>query len=682
MKSINTKYEDQWKYTSKIIKNKAFTLVELIIVITILAILATIAFISFRNYSWNARDGNKLTTLSNIEKWLTLYSLKTGNYPNPDDVYGTGVFSWTLLGTVWYVWKNITTMINMNQIPRDPIVEHEYTYWLSNDKRYYQLWAVLETSQTSFVSQTYAANYISKVVWNYKWLITFSTWWVKYITNLPSLVFTQTGIQNFEDTWNNPKFVINNGWNLVKPYDTNNTETIETTLKKLTQTWWIQLRAEPMPWNIDEWNSQSGTLKEQLWYSEDEIWGVIYGEKYYTDKQNISWWTSSSSSSSSSSGWPTICTSFTYSAWGPCQVGDTQTRTIETQSPSWCTGWSPESLQQSCTYTAPNTPPTVVSSITNVEQNEWTALNISMTWKFSDPEWGALNYSATNLPSGISINETTWSITGTLPNVASDTPYTITLRATDVWWLYAEQNFTITVKNISQWKDEPGTSCNNDDYVFTYNGPLNGNTSKTYRWAWCNSVLWAWFERGKQSNGSDGTISGCYSYNSTNTVWNCPIATSWNAMYSTKTEYDWNTTKGTNNIWWKLYTYAQASATTNWACPSGWHLPTDTEWEILETYLNTTVKVSPRIECRASNCPWLWWLGNTSKNTENNMIQALKIPLAGNRNTDEVTFSNRGNLARLWSSGASTRYFYWDNDAVYRYTGGISNGFSVRCIKD
>ena len=49
-------------------KTNAFTLVELIIVITILAILATIAFISFKNYAGNARDGNKLTTLSNIEK--------------------------------------------------------------------------------------------------------------------------------------------------------------------------------------------------------------------------------------------------------------------------------------------------------------------------------------------------------------------------------------------------------------------------------------------------------------------------------------------------------------------------------------------------------------------------------------------------------------------------------------
>ena len=646
MKSIKAKNGEDFNFIPKTNQSKkskkAFTLVELIIVITILAILAIVAFVSFREYIGNARDGNKLTTLSNIEKWLTLYNMKTGNYPNPDNVYGSWNYSWILLSEVWFIGTRVAQGINMNKVPKDPIVQHEYTYWLSKDKKYYQLGSVLENNQSSIVSQTYANNYISKVIWNYKWLMTFSTWGINYISNLPSLIFTQTWIQNFEDG-NNPKFVINNGWNLVKPYDINNAETVETTLEKLTQTGSIQLRAEPIPSNLEAWNTQSGTLKTLLWYSEDEIWASLYGEKYYTDKQNISWWggsssSSSSSSSTSSSGWPT------------------------------------------------NTPPTIVWAIGNVEQNEWTALNISVVWKFSDSEWWALSYTATNLPSGVSINETTWAITWTLPNVVSDTPYVVTVRATDAWWLYVEQNFTITVKNISQWKDETGTFCNNDDYVFTYNGPLNGNTSKTYRWAWCNSALWEWFERGKQNNGTNGTIWSCYSYDTNNNTSNCPIATSWNAMYSTKTEYDWNTAKGTNNIWWKLYTYAQASATTNWACPSGWHLPTDTEWEILETYLNTTVKVSPRTNCRNATdgwlCPWLWWSGNTSRNIENNIIQALKIPLAGYRHTDGVTFYNRGRLAYLWSSGASATHFSWNGDTVYRGAGATSSGFSVRCLKD
>ena len=45
------------------------------------------------------------------------------------------------------------------------------------------------------------------------------------------------------------------------------------------------------------------------------------------------------------------CTSWTYSSWGACQSNNTQTRTITSYSPSGCTGGSPASLTQSCTYT-------------------------------------------------------------------------------------------------------------------------------------------------------------------------------------------------------------------------------------------------------------------------------------------------------------------------------------------
>lgn len=71
---------------------KGFTLVELIIVITILSILATIAFISFKSYSWNARDGNRISTLSSIQKGLDIYQVKVGKFSNPDDIYGTGIY--------------------------------------------------------------------------------------------------------------------------------------------------------------------------------------------------------------------------------------------------------------------------------------------------------------------------------------------------------------------------------------------------------------------------------------------------------------------------------------------------------------------------------------------------------------------------------------------------------------
>lgn len=487
----------------------AFTLVELIIVITILAILASIAFMSFRSYSWNARDGNKLATFSNIETGLSLYQVKTGSYPSPDDIYGSGSYSWNLLSQVWYVWSWIVQSISMNTIPKDPIVDFKYTYWLSNDKRYYQLWTVLETDEWSIEPQNYVWNYRSKVVWNYKWLYKFT--WIdsnEYITNLPSLIFTQTGTQNFENFSTNPnfnpKFVINNGWNLVKPYDESNNRSIDATLLKLTgnevSLTWIVIPS------TEDWKSGSWALAENLWYSKEEVWHELYGENYDVDRNNV-------------------------------------------QSPP-----------------------------------------------------------------------------------------------------------------IITWKDETGTNCDNDDYVFT------SSEWVTYRWAWCNSVFWTGYE---------WSGNNCYDY------FGEPLSCWTTQMASTAKENAWNTTTGTvNNIWWKLYTYAQATATTWWACPTGWHLPDDDEWTALETHLNGSL-------CRTINdwqCNWLWWIRDSSKNTTNNIVEALKIPLAGNRDVSWI-FNYRWYNAILWSrsptsSTASTRNLYWEYINVGRYEHDVNLGLSVRCIKN
>ncbi|MCX6720756.1 MAG: DUF1566 domain-containing protein [Candidatus Staskawiczbacteria bacterium] len=57
------------------------------------------------------------------------------------------------------------------------------------------------------------------------------------------------------------------------------------------------------------------------------------------------------------------CTAFTYSDWGTCSAGGTQTHTIATQSPAGCTGGSPI-LSQSCT-------PPVVPTCTSFTYSDW-----------------------------------------------------------------------------------------------------------------------------------------------------------------------------------------------------------------------------------------------------------------------------------------------------------------------
>ncbi len=153
-------------------RTKGFTLVELIIVITILAILATIGFISFQGYVSDARDANRTATIKNIEKWLTLYKLKTNNYPAPDESTPfTGWLEWKTKINQWIVWENVARVINMNTIPLDPkdkTKKYVYsTFW--DNHKYYQVAINAENNQTSFIPETYAFTPKSAIVkWNYK----------------------------------------------------------------------------------------------------------------------------------------------------------------------------------------------------------------------------------------------------------------------------------------------------------------------------------------------------------------------------------------------------------------------------------------------------------------------------------------------------------------------------------
>ena len=210
-------------------------------------------------------------------------------------------------------------------------------------------------------------------------------------------------------------------------------------------------------------------------------------------------------------------------------------------------------------------------------------------------------------------------------------------------------------------------------------------------WAGCNSTLGDWFEWGKQSNGSDGIIAGCYDYDGHHNP-SDPDCSIWNPLMvsnaNPKDFFDTKQSDGKNSnqdsefdtIWWKLYTWEQAD---NSACPAGWHLPSNWEWETLETYLNGWTN------CRNSTewwlCDGLWWKGHNAENNLNNLANALKLPLAGNR-TNHSTFLDRGNDTNLWSSttrvGGYRRNIIWNDSAVGFLSFSQNTAYSVRCIKD
>lgn len=123
-----------------------------------------------------------------------------------------------------------------------------------------------------------------------------------------------------------------------------------------------------------------------------------------------------------------------------------------------------------------------------------------------------------------------------------------------------------------------------------------------------------------------------------------------------------------------LYTYAAAKD----ACPTGWHLPSDEEWAILENYVsndghNGTVGVALRDSIRFYG-------------TDNYGFTAL---MAGVRfGSGSGRFIHRGFYAYWWTSTAtSSEIAYYRNMGrnflgVFREPVAKSCGYSVRCIKD
>lgn len=166
---------------------KGFTLVELIIVITILAILATIAFVSFQSYTKDARDANRTATIKNIEKGLELFTIKTGNFPTPDEpTTFTGWLDGKVKISQGIVWDGVATIINMNTTPLDPNDKSKYTYstfW--DDNKYYQIAINAENRETSFIPQALAFTPKSAIVqWNYS-----------FDPSLPSLIVVLSSIE-------------------------------------------------------------------------------------------------------------------------------------------------------------------------------------------------------------------------------------------------------------------------------------------------------------------------------------------------------------------------------------------------------------------------------------------------------------------------------------------------------
>lgn len=129
--------------------NKAFTLVELLVVITVLAILATLTYIYFTSNLAEARDAKRSTDLKEITNVLELYQTENNTYPEPSNFVNITYSGSAVAWTQWTFGKDIALVVKSfgKDIPMDPLFKNEYTYSITNKGREFQIASIYETLQ-------------------------------------------------------------------------------------------------------------------------------------------------------------------------------------------------------------------------------------------------------------------------------------------------------------------------------------------------------------------------------------------------------------------------------------------------------------------------------------------------------------------------------------------------------
>jgi len=115
-------------------------------------------------------------------------------------------------------------------------------------------------------------------------------------------------------------------------------------------------------------------------------------------------------------------------------------------------------------------------------------------------------------------------------------------------------------------------------------------------------------------------------------------------------------------------------------CPSGWHVPTNEEWNILTNLLGGDEVAAGKLK-EAGTAHWL-----SPNEGATNETGFTALP-GGSRETDG-SFSYLGLSGDWWSSTlfmpevAWERYLDYSSPGVYTHGNAIRCGFSVRCVKD
>lgn len=148
-----------------------------------------------------------------------------------------------------------------------------------------------------------------------------------------------------------------------------------------------------------------------------------------------------------------------------------------------------------------------------------------------------------------------------------------------------------------------------------------------------------------------------------------------NLNFKMQGSYAYNDNESYRKALGLLYTWEAAKK----ACPSGWHLPTNTEWSMLISEFGDFDKAG---EALKNNVGW----NDNGNGTNSSGFSALP----GGMRYRDGSYENRGESGNWWSSSLEPQIndspWLWSMDyswsMVETSNGFVSYGVSVRCVQD
>jgi len=128
--------------------------------------------------------------------------------------------------------------------------------------------------------------------------------------------------------------------------------------------------------------------------------------------------------------------------------------------------------------------------------------------------------------------------------------------------------------------------------------------------------------------------------------------------------------------------YNYSAVNTSKLCPTGWHVPSDTEWTTLSDFLGGITIAGDKLKETGS----LHWNSPNLGATNESKFTALP---GGYRSGNSGAFFGMGNDLSMWSSTSDGSLNAWmrgitlyDTRDLRVISADMHYGYSVRCIKD